>query len=183
MTAPSYQYPPSYRYLSPYSYPPPRRRAAPTVASLALIGFAMLGIVGSFMPWATAAAIFVGQINVAGTSSPAGWITIFLCLVLGLTGGLSLIPGGVWRVVMFAVALILGLAIAAWAVFALTTMLGELTTASESGVLASVGPGPVVVLIAGMGTAFAAIFGVVIGSRTLASSRSPSPFWPTNYPA
>jgi len=74
-----------------------------------VIGFAILGVVGSFMPWASATAVCVGEINVAGTNSAAGWITILGSLPLGLIGGLSLMPANVLRAVTFSIALILGL--------------------------------------------------------------------------
>lgn len=179
----SYQYPPPYQYPPQYVYPPPpKQKPAPVVASSAVIGFAMLAIVGSFMPWASATALFVGEISFAGTSSEAGWITVLMSLALGLIGGLSLVPGWIWRVAMFAVALFLGLATVAWAGLVLSFSVSELDTASDMGVAASVGPGPVVVLIAGMGAAFAATYGVVIGSREIANSSSPPPSWPTYYP-
>lgn len=183
MTAPAYRYPPPYQYPPPYPYPvPSKRTASPVGASLAVIGFAILGVVGSFLPWAQATAVFVGEMTVPGTNSAAGWITVLGSLALGLIGGLSLVPANVLRVVTFSIALILGLVTAMWAVLMLIATASGLSTASDSGVIVSVGPGPVVVLMAGLGAAFAAVFGLVMSGRALGKQRFPTPYWPTYLP-
>ena len=126
------------RWYPPESAPaylaPPPAPAVPvvpvrTAGAWWLIAGAGAAIVGSFLPWATITAVFVGTINKSGVQGGDGWISIALAvplLVFGVRAARSLgaVPVG-WSIVL---ALVLG----AFAVFEVSDASNKVSAANAA---------------------------------------------------
>jgi hypothetical protein len=150
-------------YPTPEQPPPvvdlPR---SPIKAGWAVIGGGAAAVVGSFLPWITITAAFVGTISRSGTDGnftrgelSDGWIVVALGLaVVGL--GILLVRG--YRLAW--TASLVSLALFGLAVFELLNVMDRLSDPafeSEMVANASIGPGLWLVLAAGIAAAIGAL--------------------------
>jgi hypothetical protein len=106
-------------------------RAEPTVATGIgwwLIAGAGAIIVGSFMPWVTLTAVFVGTVSRSGVQGGDGWISIALAVPLLIFGvraarGMSPIPA-VW-------ALVLGVVLVVFSIFELSDVANKMSSVNN----------------------------------------------------
>jgi len=71
--------------------PPPATAALPSKApSWTALGAGVAIVIGSFLPWGSVTAPFVGTVTVFGTDGPDGWITAAVGALVALYGGMTL---------------------------------------------------------------------------------------------
>jgi len=148
-----YRYNPPPQYTGAQHAPPPKKTSAARWVTVAAGAAAVLG---SFLPWITVTAPFVGTMSVTGTDSRGGdgWITVGIGLALVFLG-ILLLRGHQFRVAVTIVSVAL-FGVAAYEVLNLANKMADAQQESDM-VVATIGNGLWLVLGAGITAAIGMI--------------------------